>query len=64
MNKNAVSKAKPIVKRNEQLKIIKTVEILEDKNNKMLCDQIKNMNESHKKKLKNCKNDNFNIFDQ
>jgi hypothetical protein len=34
-----------------------------DKNNKISCDQIKNMNESHKIKLKNCTNENFNIFD-
>ena len=29
----------------------------------MSCEQNKNMNKSHKKKLKKCKNDNFNIFD-
>jgi hypothetical protein len=38
----------------------KTVELLE---NKISCDQINIFNESHKKKLKKCLNNNFNIFD-
>ena len=38
----------------------KTVELLE---NKISCDQINIFNESHKKKLKKCSNNNFNIFD-
>ena len=38
----------------------KTVELIE---NKVLCDQINIFNESHKKKLKKCTNNNFNIFD-
>jgi hypothetical protein len=54
--------AKQIEKLNEQFISTKSVEIFEDKNNKILCDQIKNMNISHTKKLKKCTY-NFNIFD-
>jgi hypothetical protein len=60
---------KPVIKLVKHDKVvIDTVKTVEkdntDKNNKIpLCDQIKNMNESHKIKLKNCTNENFNIFD-
>jgi hypothetical protein len=59
---------KPVIKLVKHDKVvIDTVKSVEkdntDKNNKISCDQIKNMNESHKIKLKNCTNENFNIFD-
>jgi hypothetical protein len=56
MDKNTVSKYNKVVKKNIDKAKIHTVEPVEkdntDKNNKISCDQIKNMNESHKIKLK------------
>jgi len=53
---------KPVIKLYTDKTIINSVEPVE-KDNKISCDQLKNMNESHKKILKKCTDNNFNIFD-